>query len=63
MTRPRLVFDASIALAWLQGEEMPQSVSDLWASVKDGSVEIVVPSLFWLEVGNTLSRRTELADE
>jgi predicted nucleic acid-binding protein len=63
VTRLRVVCDAAVALAWLQDEEVPSWASDLWANVTDGSVEVVVPCPFWLEVGNTLSRRSDLADE
>ena len=63
MSAQRLVCDASIGLAWLQGEDVPAWVSQLWEGFREAVVEVVVPSLFWLEVGNALSRRADLTDE
>ena len=63
MTAQRVVCDASVALAWIEGEEVPAWASGLWAAFADERVEICIPSLFWLEVGNTLSRRMDLSDE
>lgn len=63
MTGIALVCDASVALAWLLDEPAPDWVRDLWADLRDGSVRITVPTLLWLEVGNVLSLRRDLADE
>ena len=59
----RIVCDASVVLAWIQGEDVPTWASDLWDAIAQGSMEVVVPGLFWFEVGNALSRRTDLTDE
>ena len=59
----QVVCDASVALAWIQGETGPPWLSELRDGIADGSVEVVVPELFWLEVGNALSRRADLSDE
>jgi predicted nucleic acid-binding protein len=63
MTAQRVVCDASVAVAWIQGEDVPGWTSELWAAFADERVELCIPSLFWIEVGNTLSRRTDLSDE
>ena len=59
----RVVCDASVALAWIQGETGPPWLAEVRDGIVDGSIEVVVPGLFWLEVGNALSRRADLSDE
>jgi predicted nucleic acid-binding protein len=63
MSPSRVVIDASVALAWLLDEQRPDWLDDLRDDLADGRVELSAPSLFWLEVGNALARRTDLADE
>ena len=61
--RPVIVFDASAALAWLLDESAPAWATALWESVMRGRVDVKVPDLFWLEIGNRYVRRRDLADE
>lgn len=63
MTPARVVLDASVALARLLGERTPDWVGELWSGVRDGHVELLVPTFFWLETGNALSRLRTIADE
>jgi predicted nucleic acid-binding protein len=59
----RIVCDASVALAWVQGDSGPAWLAELRDGITECSVEVAVPGLFWLEVGNALSRRADLSDE
>ncbi len=61
--RPVIVCDASVALAWLLEESAPAWVPGFWDAVACGRVGVTVPTLFWMEVGNRLVRRRDLADE
>ena len=61
MTRTTL--DASVALAWLLEEMTPGWVAALLADIESCVTHAMVPSLFWLEVGNALVRDGSLTDE
>lgn len=61
--RPVIVCDASVALAWLLDESAPAWVTALWEAVTGGRVDVQVPALFWLEIGNRLVREVDLAGE
>jgi predicted nucleic acid-binding protein len=61
--RPVVVCDASVALAWLVDESAPAWATTLWESVLHGRVDVKVPDLFWLEIGNRYVRRRDLAVE
>jgi len=58
-----VIWDASVALAWLLDESAPVWATHLWESVIRGRVDIKVPDLFWLEIGNHYVRRRDLASE
>jgi predicted nucleic acid-binding protein len=58
-----VVCDASVALAWLLDESAPAWATTLWESVLHGRVDVKVPDLFWLEIGNRCVRRRDLAVE
>ena len=60
---PLVVCDASIALAWLNDEPVPTWVAEFWAAVQGGRLEVRVPTLFWLEVGNFVVRRVDVTDD
>lgn len=65
MTRaPRevVVCDASVALGWLLEELVPPWVERLRERVSAGHVDVRVPTLFWLEIGNRLMRRSDVPD-
>ncbi len=59
----RIIVDSSVALAWLLEEERPAWVNDLMSDFEYGAARAIVPSLFWLEVGNILGRDHELTEE
>jgi predicted nucleic acid-binding protein len=63
VTRPVIVGDASVALAWLLEESAPAWVTGLWDAVTDGRVDVDVPTFFWLEIGNRLIRQLDVAGE
>ncbi len=63
MTRPVIVSDASVALAWILGESAAAWVTGLWDAVTDGRVDVKVPTFFWLEIGNRLIRQRDVAGE
>jgi predicted nucleic acid-binding protein len=63
MTRPVIICDASVALAWLLDETAPSWVTALWHAVVTTEVGVRVPTFFWLEVGNHYVRHTGLAGE
>lgn len=48
-----LVLDASVALAWVFGEEPGSELRRLFDGIADNGA--VVPGLWWLEVANTLT--------
>ena len=58
-----VVCDASVALAWLLDESAPAWVTALWDAVADGRVGVTVPTFFWLEIGNRLVRKLDVAAE
>ncbi len=63
MSVRRVVCDASYLLAWLFDEPEGREVRaelERWASQ---DIEVAVPSLFWLEVGNVLAGRRRLSDD
>jgi predicted nucleic acid-binding protein len=59
----RVVFDASVVLAWLRAEARPAWVDRLAEETHLGQIELVVPPLFWLEVGNALARDRTMTDD
>jgi predicted nucleic acid-binding protein len=61
--RPLVVCDASVALAWLNGEPVPAWADEFWADVEGGRADVRVPTLFWLEVGNFVVRRRDMTDD
>lgn len=58
-----VISDASVALAWLLDEAVPAWVTAFWGAVAAGRIGVRVPALFWLEVGNRLTRRLDVADD
>ncbi|HSS98998.1 MAG TPA: type II toxin-antitoxin system VapC family toxin [Terriglobales bacterium] len=51
------VVDASVAAKWIMPasiEPFAQQADDLFKNYKQGQVELVVPDLFWSELGNIL---------
>jgi predicted nucleic acid-binding protein len=58
-----VTIDASVALAWLLDESRPPWVDGLLDDMRRDAVRTIVPSLFWLEVGNTISRLRTISDE
>ena len=51
------VLDASVAAKWLltpAGETLVAEARQLLRDYGDGKLEVVVPDLFWLEIGNLL---------
>lgn len=58
-----VISDASVALAWLLDEAAPAWVKAFREAVADGRIGVRVPALFWLEVGNRLTRRLDVADD
>ncbi len=61
--RPVVICDASVALTWLLQEAAPAWATAFWEAVSVGRVDVQVPALFWLEVGNRLVRKVDVADE
>ena len=61
--RPVIVCDASVALAWLLDEPAPTWATALWEAITGGRVDVQVPALFWLEIGNRLVQEVDVADE
>ncbi|MFN8520566.1 MAG: type II toxin-antitoxin system VapC family toxin [Chloroflexota bacterium] len=61
--RHAIVCDASVAIAWLLEEAAPTWVEGLREPVAERRLDVMVPTLFWLEVGNRLMREPEVADE
>jgi predicted nucleic acid-binding protein len=59
----RVIFDTSVALTWLQEEDRPAWVDRLIAETRTGTTGLTVPSLFWLEVGDSLARNRTLSDD
>jgi len=59
----RWTIDASVALAHLLDEPRPDWVDETVARVEGGWIDLVAPSLLWLEIGNCLVRTREMADE
>jgi predicted nucleic acid-binding protein len=57
-----VICDASVALGWLLEEVVPAWAMRLRERVASGRVEIRVPTLFWLEIGNRLMRRLDVPD-
>jgi predicted nucleic acid-binding protein len=60
---PPVICDASVALAWLKDEPAPGWTVRFWAHVQDGSFDVWVPTLFWVEVANALVRSRTLPEE
>jgi predicted nucleic acid-binding protein len=58
-----IVIDASIALGWILRESIPDWARQLEDASERTGLDIRVPTLFWLEVGNTLVRRPGLTHE
>lgn len=53
----RVVVDASIAAKWLlprRDEPLAEEASLLLKSYREGEVQVLVPDLFWAEIGNVL---------
>jgi len=58
-----LVVDASLALAWVLEEPLPDWARDLQETAERMGVDIRVPTAFWLEVGNILVRQRHLTHD
>ena len=58
-----VVCDSSVALAWLKSEPVPGWVDEFWAAAEQGRLDLRVPTLFWLEVGNFVVRQVHLTDD
>jgi predicted nucleic acid-binding protein len=56
MSERPIVCDASVAVAWLRGEQAPTWAGELLRAAEQGSVNVRVPSTFWIEVANALRR-------
>jgi predicted nucleic acid-binding protein len=63
VTEPPVVCDASVALAWLRDEPAPGWTVRFWSHVRDASIDVWVPTLFWIEVANALVRSRTLPEE
>lgn len=61
--RTLVICDSSMALAWLNDEPIPAWADEFWDAVERGRVEVRVPTLFWLEVGNFVVRRVDMTDD
>ncbi len=61
--RRAIICDASVAIAWLLEEAAPTWVEGLREPVAEHRLDVMVPTLFWLEVGNRLTREPEVTDE
>jgi predicted nucleic acid-binding protein len=59
----RSTIDASTVLAHLLDEPRPDWVDDAVTSAREGRLDLVAPSLLWLEIGNCLVRAQGMADE
>lgn len=59
----RVTLDASVAIAWQLEEERPEWVDALLDRARLGAIGLVVPSLFWMELGNRLARDLALTDD
>lgn len=58
----QVVVDASVALAWFRTEEASTDADALTESHRDGSLQIVVPPIFPLELLNISARRWHWVD-
>ena len=59
----RIVVDASVAAKWLlpgAHEPLADEASQLLAQYADGSIQLIVPDLFWAEMGNLLWKAVRL---
>lgn len=66
MALPLLVLDASAALALLLADEEGMETEELLADTIERNGQILVPSLFWFEVGNGIlvaERRGRISPE
>jgi predicted nucleic acid-binding protein len=54
-----VVCDSSVAVAWLKREPVPDWANLLFESAEQGATAVLVPTLFWLEVGNALGHRSD----
>ncbi len=59
----RSTIDASVVLAHLLNERRPGWVDETIAEVKGGLIELIAPSLLWLEIGECLVRTRVMSDE
>ena len=59
----RWVIDASVVLARLLHEARPDWVDDHIDGMHEGRVQLLAPSLLWLEIGNRLMRAGSVGDE
>ena len=57
------VIDASTVISWLLDEDRPRWVDACIDDVPAGRVDLLAPSLIWLEIGNRLSRTAGIGDE
>lgn len=59
----RWVVDASVVIARVMLEDRPTWVDGYVDGVREGQVQLLAPTLVWLEIGNRLSRATAIGDE
>lgn len=57
------VIDASTVISWLLDEDRPGWVDACIDDVPAGRIQLLAPSLIWLEIGNRLSRTASIGDE
>jgi len=60
--REEVVCDASVAIAWLLEEVAPLWVTAFRDRVTARQIQIRVPTLFWLEIGNRVVRTSGVTD-
>jgi predicted nucleic acid-binding protein len=59
----RWVLDSSVAIARLLREDRPAWVDAYIDGVGEDQVQLLAPTLVWLEIGNRLSRTAMISDE
>jgi predicted nucleic acid-binding protein len=63
MSNSTVVIDASLALAWVLSEPQPDWALQLQESAENALVDFLVPTAFWLEVGNILVRQRGMSHD
>ncbi len=65
MAKPALVLDASVGVKWFSavGEPNVPEARAILADFVSGRLELVVPELFFHEIGNALVHKANISDE